>query len=727
MALTFGSGTATLTSWGFGAGDIAVIAGAGRAVGNWLMAARKDQALLDFFAVLPEDILQRKGLVDVVALHKRWDQKLVLLKNGRRHTISQPGGAVVENMNSFTWFMTFMVAILDSAVSSRMVQTVVSRFLSELMLEKSVGGADYLLQEVSHHIQGWRSNGCVRSILQAAHIAWHRLAREGAHLPGNIPESDLVEILRLFVWIAAGKDRKFITASADVACLAKVFATLGLELLAFGDTLVEFDENRLVVVQSELRIPAAISDYAVRVKRRGVIVPWYDMEECVTLWPGISNDRNRYRCIFSDGAGAAFGVRLTVERDVRTVDWEQGEERDVYYTVEIATDEAAGRVGKAWRIIDFFLLSPTPHTARAVIALTQSWSPKAKDEIIRWVQDIRTEDDNDKDTAHLNEETLSCLTELEVFLLGYYYTVLRPLMNTSQLSLPEVYGSWGWNDTQILKTIRRFLNASVNENRHRTGEYRDPPRYPRRALLRLIAFFFAGADSTEQLDRLDSGSVGVLGKLAIFTASVLGGADEPDKVEKFWLLDIDPTCIPSNSCGIVTSGQQRTCLRSTIDPSLSRVLHLTNEGINEADYTAHIEPDWQVDAQTMLVAYRHHGRIVHRLSPVDTDLMVLKSWMAPTEPPKETAELERAIAINLKDFHGGTVFRLGEPTPEERAAIWQSPEPVAALAPSLIVFTGRKPNARACIVGMYRCLGSVVLCSNDPAKARENVGEAIIL
>lgn len=71
MAVSFASGTITLANWGFGAGDIAVIAGAGRAVGNWLMPQRRDRALLDFFAVQPEDILQRKGLMDVVALHKR--------------------------------------------------------------------------------------------------------------------------------------------------------------------------------------------------------------------------------------------------------------------------------------------------------------------------------------------------------------------------------------------------------------------------------------------------------------------------------------------------------------------------------------------------------------------------------------------------------------------------------------------------------------------------------
>jgi len=136
----------TLASWGFGAGDIAVLAGAGRAVGTWLMSQRRDRALLEFPAVEPEDILQRRGLVDVVSLHQRWDQKLVLLKNGRRHTITQPGGAVIENMDSFTWFMSLLVAALDCTFDSRLARTIVSQFLAELITERLVGGIDYLTQ-----------------------------------------------------------------------------------------------------------------------------------------------------------------------------------------------------------------------------------------------------------------------------------------------------------------------------------------------------------------------------------------------------------------------------------------------------------------------------------------------------------------------------------------------------------------------------------------------------
>jgi len=77
MALSFASGTMPLASW---AGDIAVFAGAGRTIRTWPMSQRKERALLEFLTVEPEDLLRRRGLVNVISLHQRWDQMLVLSK-----------------------------------------------------------------------------------------------------------------------------------------------------------------------------------------------------------------------------------------------------------------------------------------------------------------------------------------------------------------------------------------------------------------------------------------------------------------------------------------------------------------------------------------------------------------------------------------------------------------------------------------------------------------------
>ena len=74
MAVTFSAGD--FASWGISLGDVAVLAGAGRAIGTWVMNSVKDQGLLHFMRVEPEDLIPRKGLIEPVALLKRWDVRL---------------------------------------------------------------------------------------------------------------------------------------------------------------------------------------------------------------------------------------------------------------------------------------------------------------------------------------------------------------------------------------------------------------------------------------------------------------------------------------------------------------------------------------------------------------------------------------------------------------------------------------------------------------------------
>jgi hypothetical protein len=84
MALSSNGGTVALSSWGFGVGDVVAMVGAGRAVGTWLMAQHEDRGLLNLLGITPDDVLRRKGLIDIVALHHRWGKVITLLKNGHR-------------------------------------------------------------------------------------------------------------------------------------------------------------------------------------------------------------------------------------------------------------------------------------------------------------------------------------------------------------------------------------------------------------------------------------------------------------------------------------------------------------------------------------------------------------------------------------------------------------------------------------------------------------------
>jgi hypothetical protein len=86
-------------------GDVAVIAGAGRNDGSWIMAQTGDRNLFHFLKLDIDAIIIRRCLIDVVELYKRLDHKLTLFKNGSPMVVAHPGGdqlPVDDNMDKFT-------------------------------------------------------------------------------------------------------------------------------------------------------------------------------------------------------------------------------------------------------------------------------------------------------------------------------------------------------------------------------------------------------------------------------------------------------------------------------------------------------------------------------------------------------------------------------------------------------------------------------------------------
>ncbi|MCJ1472632.1 hypothetical protein MMC13_001281 [Lambiella insularis] len=714
MALSFITGSITLSSWGFGAGDIAVIAGAGRAVGNWVMAQRRDRALLEFLQLQPEDILQRKGLMDTIALHNRWDKKLTLLKNGRLCTIENSStGTIVENMDAFTWFMSLLVATLDAAVSSKLLKELIVQFLADTICDKTTGSADYLVNEAQQHIMGWRSSATVRSISHTARGIWQRLAREHRHLPGEIPRNDSGEILRFLMWVASDSSTRHITTSTDVMCLAHVLGELGLDLLVTNYNGGSFDENRLVVSLSTLPLIKSLTLATNGLtKRHGMRIPLDDLKESVSLWPGDGHKRNQYRAIFTCGARAAEGVKLVICEKHYSLD---EEEIDVYYTVQQSTKLFTTRAeGNNHTILDHFVLAPTIPAAKLVAKLTSSWPSRSREQIGHWVGELCLNQNTEEEIGHFELATKICLAELQIFLLGYWYTILLPLVDVSQLPVQEAYGSWGWTDIQVPKAIRR-LTLSKDP---------DDGRIPRFEVLRLLGYLLAGAEYDEQLLPLRRRSAGVLGKLALVTASLMGGADTPEKVGRFFLLDVDASCIPSNSRGIILCGLRKPCPKVApqgIPQTISQTL--AESPCGQGDFSSHIEPDWGYDAQRVLIAYRDGGRMVHRISPVDGDIAVLTSWVPPVRQGHQgtvrAQQFTGATIAKLTEYHGGVQVRQPDLNSSALEAGQFGAERPEASELGIVVLTKSLPKARTCILSMYGA-GVAVLCSDNFAKAAED-------
>ncbi|KAI9889421.1 MAG: hypothetical protein M1814_005357 [Vezdaea aestivalis] len=702
MALTFATGTNTLVTWGFGLGDVAALAGAGRAVGNWIRAPKRDQDLLDFLAASSESIIQRRGLVNTVALHERWDKTLVLLKNGRRHNIQTPSGRpLVENMTNFTWFMSMVVAALDSAVSAKMMRTIVCRFLMAAIGNEN-DGVDYLKHEVKYHIEGWLSIAVVRRISVCARAAWNNLGTRGKHLPGEIPQTDDQEILRLILWIVQGKENKFYTASSDVLAFALVLNEIGLELLIEGSENSTHDERYLVVCLSSLPILYPFGfESGDRHNRFGMRIPLNEMEECVSLWPGDSSLRNSRRHTFLTGAQAAEGTRLVVCMGHYPMD---EEDLDVRYVVKLDNDVGSGRLlPSTYEMSSLCLMAETAQSAKGMKILVDRWPTQSRDTLSNWLGEVQLDQVGESEIRHFDPMTRECMAQLQTFLMGYYYQLLRPLIDFSQLQVQEAYGSWGWEDLQLIKVVRAL---KIGKSFYRENEI------DRHDMMKVVGYLFAGADYHEQLRPLRAGTVGLLGKLALVTSSLMGDVDTPQKVGRFYLLDIDSSCLPSSSRGLILGGARRICCKMEVTRDPTNIdLEVIQQ--KQPDFTSHVEPDWDFDVQRVLVAYRYKGRIIHRVNPIQMDISILISWIPPVEEEKISQRLDRAVTISLEELYGGQIHRLGEDYHKDYHT-----------DAKLIYMTMLLPKARACLTAMRG--GNATLRSNCLTAANDKWRGAII-
>jgi len=207
---------------------------------------------------------------------------------------------------------------------------------------------------------------------------------------------------------------------------------------------------------------------------------------------------------------------------------------------------------------------------------------------------------------------------LSEFLMGFYYAILIRLLDTSQLSVQQAFGSWGWYDNHMFYKVSDILRESrIEKTRH----------FHKHGVMRLLALFFAGVKEA-QINLIVHGVVGVIGKLSLLTASLLGDADSCEKTGKFFLVDVDPTCIPSTARGIVVSTSQWYELKfvnnskSTMNTQKIKEVNLCGSGIN---LTFHIELNWDHNVQTCIVAFRYQGRLMRRISLTDCEYASLKN------------------------------------------------------------------------------------------------------
>lgn len=704
MSLSFAAGQFALQSWGFSANDIAHLAGAGRAVGTWVMNQIKDQTLLQFMRVDPEDLIPRKGLIDTTALHQRWDIRLTLLQNGDKRIIGGNGVPVVESMGTFSWFMTLVTSALDATHQKSSMMLAMSNFLTNLF-EDHVDALDYLQRELPHHVQGWMSAAVVRNITHKSRHVWQSALEQKLRLPGSIPDGEVHEIVRFLVWLTGAKDqtssKQFGTTSSDVYAFAMILHGLGLDMmeLSIGDDIQDMLESKLVVkyLPGTLSTITATEEQIMKQllrnkKRFGMRIPLESPEECVSLWPGGAGANNDRRQLFKDGVAACQTLEICTHNPKKAYEYIS----EVAYIVHDPTMKLAGRAQEAaHRLASAYFLFPTPYIIDQMFKIMSQYPDWDERTFYRIDEYLRTNP--------------AALSKLQVFIMGYYYTLLGKIIDISKLSIPEAYGSWRWFDAKLLSTIRDILVQEL----YFTKDQSDVHSLSRRAIFKLVALLIVGADS-DQLRAIDKDTIGIHGKISVVCASLLGAVRSQTCVSKLVLLDIDSTAIPSNVKGIIRSGVKQSLPpikpRSRQDVTLQNLDSVDPAGLAE-DFTCHIEPDWDNDIQLCQVVYRFKGRLIARLSPITIE----SAWLIQI-PGTMLDHSERSV-----ETHKSIQVRIGKIEELDHLEIQEDlVNPASGNYESAQLFQTRGClKARACLMAWYHLRGLVRLEVLDPVSADE--------
>jgi hypothetical protein len=635
MAVSFASNSLHLANWGFSLGDLAVVSGAGRAVITWMTAQQRDSGLLDFLNTVPSELGLRKGLVSPESLNNRWGRELSLLCNGRRndYSLHNPNDTL-DNFDRFTWLMTILVTCLDQMVSNASLVSIVTEVSVHIFSDK-VLEMEYLQHEIPQHIEGWRSIGCVRKMSNRASAIWQKLGKDGVHLPGFVPESDCDELIRMLVWLTIGHTAEYVTTSGDAFSLAKLLQEMGIELLRTGTVADTFDESTIVVRLDTKAIPS--STQPALKERYGMRIPLLALEETVTLWPGTAEQNNRRREVFMLGKQAAANLNFAT----RGVESEDDSSDPSRWILAFNEDQTPSKRVSA-DVFSFarqYLLLPTQSAFDVLPELMGTWKGyhHAGFRVVENVffgsmpPDMLSyqQDQCDGDPALAGESGFDhrsawhTLGEIQIFLLGYYYNALGIIVDFGQLSVKEAYGSWSWYDAEIVKAIQKFVRGGQEYVGSMHGKGKE---YKREDMMAMIGRLYAGT-SDDQASFVRPETVGIISKLTVLTPALLGDADHPERIRKFFLLDVDSTSIPSNGAKIVNATNPQARLGSTMAVSVvpDEKLQAASDD-REPDFTSHIEPAWGYDTTLCIVTFRYKGRLVHKANPLRSESLVLKYW-----------------------------------------------------------------------------------------------------
>jgi hypothetical protein len=390
-----------------------------------------------------------------------------LLANDRPITIEgSKADAVLGELSRFTAVMMCVVSTLEVFATWGVVKTLLKEVLREL-LRTSEFGEDMLAAQYVQRLNAWRSAACVRSLSLEAARYRQELLKSALVVPGLMPAGEAKHMVDFLVWLLAGQGDLWRTSSSDVAGVAACMAHLGVDVVSVSaegypelsspchvyygrDVLLHNAEERLGAANVEATRRSPSSNVSLK-----------HPEEAVTIFPLSLANHERCRRAWQAGARSSVYIEIGVVLPDKEGKRFLGE-IDVMYSFSDAGTEPA-------RLESANTFGPASEFAVAInqqiLEELQRCLQDETSEIMEWLclkhaRDTKEEIEMANETAWDSGSKTLAFSVLQSFFLGYWYSLLLRLVDTSSLGLQVVEGSWNFQSAQILEEVRQMLVTS---------------------------------------------------------------------------------------------------------------------------------------------------------------------------------------------------------------------------------------------------------------------------
>ena len=638
-----------MISVGLAVTDVANLFAIGRRVGNWATAPAGDVEFLDLLQSDELDLLSRRGMIDVVRFNARWGQRARLLMNGRpTDLVGDDAAKVLGTLSRFTASMVAIVAALDGFMNYTVLKDVMKRLLKEL-LRTTEYGEDVLASQLNDRVNAWRSTAYLRGLSITVQNLRQELIIDKRVLDGYMPAGEADVMADFLFWLLSGSTQILTTPSSDVAGVAVVLSKTGFDILSVEGWGVSGRETSCKLVYKPVLVSTKEShtkgsnlrdmgtwfkDTASFWREQSTTVSLTQPEESMSAFPISKTASNEVRRAWLEGATVAASACWQVNTAAASADSE-----DVVY-------EAIDKGTPIGRVKDEIYALAKCHgfcvNAQYCEGLSRVFE-RTDASILTWLygQSSRREefyriDQHITSPEMLDTSRINAFTIYQAYVLGYYYAVLLPLVDTSTLAIQTVSGAWGYRSAEVLDLIREH---AILKELTREGMQ-----------IILAALCFSHVKAIPDLGK-DNRCLGIIGKRALLVNSLVAESDFPQAVGCFTMLDVAIGHIPCDTDGLVRPGAATLFCEEydVVDPSI-RIPQTIIPTAPDEDFTKHIEPDWDGNPETVLLVMRYKGRRIATLNPAYADLDICRAYIEPVSVPHPKQEVPLALNFGIENF-----------------------------------------------------------------------------